>query len=430
MTPLAPAPPVGLRAEVVDLLRRTPWWLAVLAIWAASRAVTTAIMLSFASRQQANAWTDASPGYLDFARLWDAHWYYIIAIVGYPSEIPRDDEGHAGENAWAFMPVYPGLVRIGMAITGDFSAQGFALVAVTISVLSSAVAAVLFYVLMRRWLDHSTALLAVALFCTMPLSPILQVAYAEALHLALLLGALILVLDRHWRLLAPVVTVMALTRPSGLAFAFLLALVWIWRWMRRDREAFARRERLHLGLTAVIAGFAGLAWPGIVALSTGDLLGYTDTELAWRRPYIGDVHLVPFTPWVQGARWWMGEVLGVIILVVVLLLAAAAFMLPAMRRMPIELRLWIVAYSLYLLAVFFPQSSTFRLLLPLVPALGAVALGVASVGTGPIAGGLSPRTTRVLRVVLALFTIALGIVGQVAWIHVAWWVDGYDWTPP
>jgi hypothetical protein len=423
-------PPVGLRAEVVDLVRRIPWWLSVLAMWLVSRVVTTAIMLSFASRQGENAWTGAQPGYLDFARLWDGHWYYIIAFVGYPSEIPRDDEGRAGENAWAFMPVYPGLVRLGMVLTGDFSAQGFALVAVTISVLSSAAAAVLFFVLMRRWLTHGTALLATTLFCTIPLSPILQVAYAEALHLVLLLGALLLVLDRQWRVLAVVVTVMALTRPSGLAFALLLVLIWIWRWMRRDREAFPLRERLHLALTAVIAGFAGLAWPGIVALSTGDLLGYTDTELAWRRPYIGDAHLVPFTPWVQGAQWWFGEVLGVIILIIVLALAAVAFALPAMRRMPIELRLWLVSYSLYLLAVFFPQSSTFRLLLPLAPVLGAVALGIASVGTGRIARGWSPRTSLVLRVVLAVLVIGLSIAGQVAWVHVAWWIDGYDWTPP
>ena len=418
-TGLAPAPPAGLRAEALDLLRRTPWWLAVLGIWVASRAVTTVIMLSFAARQQANAWTQASPGYLDFSRLWDGHWYYIIAAVGYPDEIPRDDEGRASENAWAFMPVYPGLVRIGMALTRDFSAQGYALVAVTISIIASAVAALLFFVLMRRWLSHGTALLATTLFCTMPLSPILQVAYAEALHLAMLLGALILVLDRHWRTLAVVVTVMALTRPSGLAFAFLLVLVFLWRWMRRDREPFSLRERVHLGLTAVIAGFAGLAWPGIVALSTGDLLGYTDTELAWRRPYIGDVHLVPFTPWWQGAQWWLGEVRGPIILIIVLTLVAATFALPAMRATPIELRLWIVAYALYLLAVFFPQSSTFRLLVPIVPVLGAVAAGIVNVGRGPLG-----------RVALAVLAIGLGIAGQVGWVHIAWWVDAYDWTPP
>jgi hypothetical protein len=305
-------------------------------------------------------------------------------------------------------------------------------------------------------------MLATALFSVAPLSPILQVAYAESLHLALLFGALILVLDRRWVLLPFVVTVMALTRPSGLAFALLLALVWGWRWMRRHDEPFATLERVRLGAAAVIAGLAGLAWPGIVALATGDLRGYIDTELAWRRPYVGDVELLPFTPWWQGAQWWaseqwwpgaslpgtpwsVGEVLGPVILITVLGLVAMSFALPAMRRMPLELRFWLVAYGLYLLAVFFPQSSTFRLLVPLAPVLGAVALGIVSVGTGRLASWWSAHTTavgstaagtttalstRVLRVVLTVVALALGIAGQIAWVHMGWWVDGYDWTPP
>lgn len=446
MTTLA-SPAAGSRSAVLDVLRRTPWWASVLGIWAASRLVTTSILLAFAARQGENAWTGASPGYLDFARLWDAHWYYIISVVGYPGEIPRDENGLAGESAWAFMPVYPGLIRLGMAITGDASPQGFAAVAVTISVLASAVAALLFFRLCQRSLSEGTALLATALLCVAPLSPIYQVGYAESLHLALLFGALILVLDRRWVLLPFVVTVMALTRPSGLAFALLLALVWGWRWVARRDEPFPALERVRLGLAAVIAGFAGLAWPGIVALSTGELRGYLETELAWRRPYIGTTELLPFAPWVEGAGWWGGqqwwpglplpglpfsggEVLGVSILLGMLTLAALSFRLPAMRRMPLELRFWLIAYALYLLAVFFPQSSTFRLLVPLAPALGAVALGITSVGTGPLGGRWSPATARGARVALAVLAIVAGIAGQVAWVHVGWWVDGYDWTPP
>jgi hypothetical protein len=336
---------------------------------------------------------------------------------------------------------------MGMALTGDFSPQGFAAVAVTISAIASLVATLLFFALARRWLSRGTALLATALFCAAPLSPIMQVGYAESLHLAVLFGALILVLDRRWVALPFVVTVMALTRPSGLAFAFMLALLWGWRWMHRHDDEFAPVERLRLGLAAVIAGCAGLAWPGIVALRTGDLFGYIDTELAWRRPYIGDVELLPFTPWFQGAHWWggqqwwpgpalpglpwsMGEVLGPVILISLLILAALSFWLPTMRRMPIELRFWIVAYSLYLLAVFFPQSSTFRLLVPLAPVLGAVALGIASVGAGRLSAAWTERTTRAVRVALAVLALALGIVGQFAWMHIGWWVDGYDFTPP
>ena len=406
--------PAGER--FVALARRAPWWLSVLALYAASRGVSTGILLHFAARQRANAWTTAQPDYLDFARLWDGTWYWIIAAAGYPDAIPRDGAGLATENAFAFMPVYPLVVRGVMLLTG----LEFAAAAVAVSVVAGAVAALLFHRLMRTWLDERAALLATALLCLAPISPILQVAYAESLHLAMLLGALLLLVERRYAPLAVLVTIMALTRPSGLAFAFGLALLLAWRW-RRDRrsiEPFPVRERVELAAVTVIAGLAGLAWPGIVALLTGDLTGYTDTELAWRRPYVGPVELVPFTAWWQGAQWWLGGVLGPVLLALVLVAAAAAFALPQMRRMPVALRCWIIAYAVYLLAVFFPQSSTFRLLLPLAPVLGAIAAS---------ALGVRPRWRRTALVVLLL---AASVVGQYGWVHIAWWVDGIDWTPP
>ncbi len=414
------------------MLRRVPWWGWVLGIYSASRVLTGGILMLAASRQQENPWTGANPGYLDFARLWDGHWYWIIAAVGYPDELPRDEDGLVQENAWAFMPVYPMLVRLGLLLTGGVTATDFAAVAVTISVLAGGAAALLFHALLSRWLSPMAAMLGTVLFCVAPLSPVYQVAYAESLHLALLFAALLLVRDRLWVPLSLVVTVMALTRPSGLAFALLLALVWLWRWRRARRgiEQFGMRERVTLLSVTAVAGLAGLAWPGIVALVTGDLLGYTDTELAWRRPYIGDVHLVPFTPWWQGAQWWIGDVLGPVALVAVLGLAACAFALPAMRRMPIELRFWLVAYALYLLAVFFPQSSTFRLLVPLAPVLGAVALGALSVGRGPVGRRLPLPAVRLARVAFAVLAIALSIAGQVLWVQIGWQVEPYDWTPP
>ena len=94
------------------------WWLRVAAIFAVSRVITTSILLIFAGRQEANAWTGASPGYVDFARIWDGHWYYIIAVSGYPSELPLTDEGRVGESAWAFMPVYRVVVRVIMVLEG------------------------------------------------------------------------------------------------------------------------------------------------------------------------------------------------------------------------------------------------------------------------------------------------------------------------
>jgi hypothetical protein len=148
---------------------------------------------------------------------------------------------------------------------------------------------------------------------------------------------------------------------------------------------------------------------------TGSFSAYTDTELAWRMPYIGYRDLVPFTPWFQATEFWSGvwgvsQPVLVIALVVGILGFAALMFTPWVRRIGVDLRFWVASYLVYLLAVFFPQSSTFRLLVPAFPILGAVA---------------QPKSP-VYRVVIVLLFIA----GQVAWVNLAWWVDGYDWTPP
>lgn len=79
--------------------------------------------------------------------------------------------------------------------------------------------------------------------------------------------------------------------------------------------------------------------------------------------------------------------------------AAAAVLLfePHMRRLGVEIRLWSASYLVYLLLVFFPQSSIFRLLFPLAPLAGALAV---------------PRRTS-----WRLAVLAVGVLGQ--W----WWID-------
>ncbi|MBN9238444.1 MAG: hypothetical protein J0J03_02090 [Leifsonia sp.] len=368
-------------------------------------------MLSFAARQLPNAWTGANPGYFDFASIWDGHWYYIISVVGYPSELPHTDDGHVGENAWAFMPAYPAVVRLLMLITG----ADFPVVAVVVSVLSALGAALLFYRLLSLLLPGETALFAVVLFCVAPLSPILQVSYAEPLHLLLLVGALYLLVQRRYWMMLPVVAVMALTRPSGLAFALALGLHVVYRFVRRRREEFPLGERISSVVATVFSGAMGLAWVGAAWAITGSPTAYTDTELAWRSAYIGYQELVPFTPWLKAAGFWAGNwglplPLLVVILALVVVGFFAALFTPWARRLGVDLRLWIASYGLYLLAVFFPQSSTFRLLVPLFPALGALA---------------QPRSPW-YRIALVVLCVA----GQFAWVEIAWWVDGYDWTPP
>jgi hypothetical protein len=136
---------------------------------------------------------------------------------------------------------------------------------------------------------------------------------------------------------------------------------------------------LALGLLAVVTGFA---WQVVAGVVTGDGGAYLATELAWRRNWLGDTGgaFLPFDGFVLGAAFWfgswgLGAVAGYIALAASVVLVAGLLLFePHVKRMGVEARLWSASYLLYLLAVFFPQSSIFRLLVPLSPMWGAVAM--------------------------------------------------------
>ena len=188
--------------------RLLPWWGKVTAIFVASRLVTTAIFATFAYLQPASYRGGASPDYFTFATYWDGQWYWLISQSWYPSALPLTDTGQVAENAWAFLPGYPAV----MAVLTVGNHLPFPVLAPIVSTLFALGAALLFYLLMGRVLPASTSLFAVVLFCTAPLSPILQVSYAESMHLFLLFAALLLLAKRRYLLLIPVAAAMALTQ--------------------------------------------------------------------------------------------------------------------------------------------------------------------------------------------------------------------------
>jgi hypothetical protein len=408
-------PALTARRPIRSWARALPWWSQVLLVFLASRVITTTILLIYAAVQAAQDGRVDGPSYFEFATIWDGQWYWFVSANGYPTELPIGSDGHVGENAWAFMPAYPALLRV-LTIGGVLP---YPVVAPIVSTLFALGAALVFYRLMIRMLPAGTALFSVVLLCTAPLSAILQVSYAESMHLFLLLVALLLLVDRRYAVLLPVIVLMSLTRPSGLAFALLLLLHAVHRFVTRGRDPFPGRERVGVMVTGVTSAAAGAAWPIIAWVATGSPTAYTDTEVAWRAAYIGHEHLVPFTPWFQGAEWWLGWwgvpapwnlPLGIVVVLGIVVLFGALLLSPWARRLGVDLGFWLVSYAVYLLAVFFPQSSTFRLLVPLAPLLGALAI---------------PRS-RAYRIGLVI----LGIAGQIGWVHLGWWVDGRDWTPP
>lgn len=407
MTNLLQAP-----GSIVQRYRPAPWWLGVLVIYALARIITTALILLQAHHQGANPWTGESPGYFDFANIWDAQWYQSVAGSGYPAQLPITDTGHVAQNAWAFLPGYPWVVAAVMFVTF----LPWSVAAVLVSLGFSLAGALMFYRLMRLRFESSTSMFAVVLFCVAPLAPLMQLPYAESMYQALLVTALYLLLThRYWSML-PIVVVMGFTRPSGLALALALFLHVVYRYAVRKRRAFPLRAQVAAITATGVSVLAGIAWPAVAALGTGDLWAYFDTELAWRSAYIGYQPLVPFTAWVQGAAWWftsqLGQEawLGYIILALVVIAFGCVLFTNAVKRLGVDLRFWLAAYALYLLAVFFPQSSTFRILMPMVPLLGAVAI---------------PRSGAYRIVLVCLF-----IAAQWCWLTICWGYHGYDWTPP
>ncbi|MCF8540942.1 MAG: hypothetical protein K9H50_04195 [Aurantimicrobium sp.] len=395
---------------------RVPWWLTVILVFLGGRIVSTAILLVYASVQGENPWTAAQPNLFDFSSMWDGRWYNIIAEGGYPATLPYTDDGHVGEAQWAFLPVYPLLVKLVMVVTG----LPWAIAGVSLSLLAALATSFVLYLLVRRVTGSAgQALFTLVLFQVSPISPLLQLAYAESLQWLLIVSILYLLVLRRFGTMIPLVVVLAFTRPGALAMALAFLLYGVWRWRARRREAFPVAERWWLFAATATAGIAGLAWVVIAGVVTGVPTAYLDTELAWRSAYIGYVELVPFTPWLYGLAWWLpfwgvpaesAVWLGPLIFAGLIALLIGYLYLPATRRAGIEIRVWVLSYSLYLLAVFFPQSSTFRLLGPLFP------------GLVPLA---APKNWF-YRVGIVLVALAL----QVVWVGWCWAVDGSDWTPP
>jgi Predicted integral membrane protein len=392
--------------------RLTAWWAKVIVVYVLSRAVTTVLLVVLAAVQGPNPWTGAHPGYFDFASIWDGRWYDIVATGGYPKTLPLTADGHVAQNQWAFLPAYPFLVSALMFVTQ----LPWPVVAVLVSLGFGLGASLLFYRLLVPRIGPSAALYAVVLFCVAPASPLFQLAYAESMFLFLIALALLLLVSRRYGWLMAVLALMGFVRPGTIAFALALGLHVVHRWFTRARDPFPFAERVASVWATGVALAAGLAWPGIAAVVTGDLNAYADTELAWRADYIGYRSLTPFTPWFDATQWWftlwlrVPVLLGYAALMLVIALFVLWLFLPSMRRLGVDARLWVGSYGLYLLAVFFPQSSTFRLLMPMFPMLGGIA---------------QPRS-RIYRVAVVVLAVAL----QLGWLMLCWGVDGYDWSPP
>jgi hypothetical protein len=404
---------VALSARLRSGWSRWPAAARIGILYVAARLVTTGFFILATTLSGPTSRFGADATVPEFAVGWDATWYWSAAVNGYPSTLPLTDTGLVAENPWAFMPLYPFLAGALGTVLG-----GWGVAAVIISLLAGYGAAWALYRMLRLRLDRAAATWAVVFFVSGPLAALFQVGYAESLFLFGLFLSLLLVMRRRYGWLYLLVPLIGFTRPGVLAFSLFLALFGIWRWFRRAAEPLPRREVVHIVVLGLWAAIVGFSWQVIAGWVTGNANAYLATELAWRRIWIPDSngHFFPFEGFLAGAEFWATRwdwpvVWGYVLLAVLVIAVTAALLFARpVRRVGVEIRLWSAAYLLYLLAVFFPQSSLFRLLVPLSPLWGAVA---------------APRS-----IVWRLGVLAAVLAAQWCWIYNMYALGDTFWRVP
>ena len=358
--------------------------LVLLGVYAASRLLTTAVLALVHALTATATWAqhDGGPGLAGYLSSWDARFYREISEQGYPSDLPRDGDGQVVKNAWAFMPLFPALVRVVRPVVGG----DWLIAALVVAVLAGAGATLVLHRLMLSRFDARASFWGAVFFCTAPMSFVLQVPYAEGLFLLLMFGALLAMTARRWAWFTVLGVLASFAHPGALALSAALGLTWLVRLVRArrahradgsdradrsdraelDREPLA--EHVRIWIAGLVVTAAGFAWPVVVTIVTGERDGYFATESSWWRDYIGADGFVPFTPWFRfgaATAGWLG-----VVAVVLLLVGVAVGLVRRSGRLGLELQTYTIGYVAYLVAVFLPQQSSFRMLMPLAPLLG------------------------------------------------------------
>jgi len=382
----------------VRLIDRLPWWLAPLGIFVLTRLVDVLVIAHAAHRQIAmdgsygihvESPKPADPGYFPALSNWDGQWYETVARHGYPRDLPAT--GPVPQTAWAFYPLYPGIVRGVMMITR----LGFAPAASLVSLAFAGAAMVLLYRMVMDRGSRFAAAITVLGICVASSAPILQTAYTEGLALFLIVLLIWALGRRSYGLALVLLFALALTRPIVIAAAPLLLGHAVLRW-----RGSSRAQRIWMSGLVAASGALVLLWPAIAAIVTGRRDTYFATQRAWgnqldvKHSYLG---------WLFGGRY-DGAHDTAVTAVLVLLVLLVTVVVPAARAWPVELRLWALGYALYLMLALRPTTSIERyLLLVAIPWLPLPALAPAG-------------TRRWVQAVVFGVVAALGIRFQVGWV--------------
>jgi hypothetical protein len=357
-----------------------------------------------------------SPGLGGVLANWDGQWYERIATEGYPSAT----EARSANDAWTwqFPPLFPLLTRLVMVVTG----LGFPMAAVLLNLALGGLATALLYRLFRSSVSAPIAVagaLSVNAFMT---APLFAVAYSEPAALVFLLVTIREIVLRRYAVALLAVLALAFTRPVAAPLALVFAAHWwtCWRTRRSMRPTWA--THVWLGLCAVAALLSPFVWSVIAAVWLGDAQAITRTS----GPISGSARAASMMSsfdfgWFARAHDQAGPQ-GVILLLVVVMVGLGLPVAAARRLgVPVELQVWGVAYTVFVLLVTPVTPGFFRYLLLVAPLLAALPMWT-----------LSWTRRRVGAVTFAVIAAA-GLWSQWFWIRYLYILDPgpalVPWSP-
>ncbi|AMM19287.1 hypothetical protein AX769_02995 [Frondihabitans sp. PAMC 28766] len=362
--------PARSTSRLLTAAQRLPWWGSVLVIYGLSRVFSTILLFgmyriaAMNPGRWANGYIDegSTKGFVGFLNVWDARFYTQVAEHGYPTTLAMTSSGVVEKNAWAFLPAFPWTVRILAQLTGWET--GF--VAVGVATVFGALAALMLYRFLRLRVGELSALWGTTFFCFGAMAFLLEVGYAESMVLFLLFAGLLAIMERRYVLLTVCGVAASFTKPGALALALALGIVVVQRYWK-DRDDFPKAERVQAVVAGLVVAAAGFAWPLIAAAATGHPGAYLQTEMVWWHDVLGYTpKFIPLEPWFLMAVRYLGYA-GILVVLAIVVLFVWGMRKPSLRRLGIETRAFVIAYALYLFAVFLPQESIPRLIMPLAP---------------------------------------------------------------
>ena len=369
-------------SELDDELRRDRWWEPG-AVFLGVRLVGVLVLAGIGAANGRSL--------VPTLKSWDGDWYLRIAATGYSAlSAGVDAHGHvAVDTTMAFFPGYPVLIGLVGALT-HLAPVGAGLLISALAGIAAAYGVARISALQDypQW----TGLVCVGLFAATPMSVTLSMVYTEALFTALVVWALVGIIQRNWLLAACCCGLSGLVRPSAAILVAVLVVALV--------VAVLRRHNHPAVLLYALPGASGLVgYYAFVVSRTGNITGWFQLQKqGWGTAFDFGRDSATFVWQVLTSDAPLMETANVITM-----FAAVALAVIALRE---RLHWPLAAYGIGIVVMTIGSSgvtySKMRLLVP------AVTLLI------PVAAGLARRRPATIIAVLAVAALASGWFGAYA----------------